>query len=97
MVRSNDDLGFFHVIRFFNENAIIVTQFGGSIQNEDQDYFLKWKVFCEKKNKHGRFLLVSSAQFRRYRGNFTRGLSCLDEEGCLALLRRSTVSGRRLG
>lgn len=42
--------GFLTTHPFFNSSAITVTEFGGSIQDTDYQYFLKWKEYSEKKN-----------------------------------------------
>lgn len=42
--------GFLTNHAFFNTSAIVVTEFGGFMREEDQSYFERWKAFVEKKN-----------------------------------------------
>lgn len=42
--------GFLKTHPFFNTSAILVTEFGGSLQHEDYDYFLTWKAFSQAKS-----------------------------------------------
>jgi endoglucanase len=42
--------GFLTTHSFFNESAIVVTEFGGCLSDKDLDYFKKWKDYSSKKN-----------------------------------------------